>query len=96
LAALALLGACGEAPTPAAPSHHGASVIRVLYRDGHDSMVLTFPRDGARMANDECHVALLIDGKTGAARRLSANEAKARTRTMQLSGATPGECQASP
>jgi len=48
------------------------------------------------MANDECHVALLIDGKTGAARRLSANEAKARTRTMQLSGATPGECQASP
>ncbi|MCW1987456.1 UNVERIFIED_ORG: hypothetical protein M2348_003206 [Sphingomonas sp. R1F5B] len=88
------LPACTDAPAHRAANHHETPVMRVLYRDGHDSMLLTFPRDGHAMPADECHAALLIDGQSGAARQISPTEAAARTRTMQLSGATPGMCPA--
>ncbi len=89
-----MLPGCHSAPSRRAAAPHETPVMRVLYRDGHDSMLLTFPRDGQAMPADECHAALLIDGQSGAARRISAAEAAARTRTMQLSGATPGMCPA--
>lgn len=66
---------------------NGEPVLRALYRDGHDTMLLTMPA-----GTDECHAALLVNDATGAARRLSAAEAKARLTTMQLSGATQGRC----
>jgi hypothetical protein len=90
--ALALLGACHDAPAARQAVKRGTPVLRVLYRDGHDSMLRTLPRDGGAAPDDECHAALLIDGQTGAVRRLPAREAAARTTTMQLAGATPGLC----
>jgi hypothetical protein len=95
LPALALVTACHDAPARRATGPRETPVMRVVYRDAHDRMLLTFPRDGdaaitTRLVDDECHAPLLIDGQTGAARRLSAREAMDRTHTMQLAGATPG------
>ncbi|NMN03259.1 MULTISPECIES: hypothetical protein [unclassified Novosphingobium] len=89
---LTMLAACQQAPVARQRAEHEQPVLRVLYRDGHDSMLRTLSRDGGPAPDDECHAALLIDGQTGAARRLSRAEADARTATMQLAGATPGTC----
>lgn len=94
LAALVLplaLVACGSAKKPA-PARHDEPVLRAIYRDGHDTMLLALAPDGRPMRADDCHNALLVDDATGATRQLDQAEVNARLRSMQLAGAAPGDC----
>lgn len=70
--------------------------MRAVYRDGHDTMLVAWSKGGAAVSQggwaDDCHAALLITGADGHVSRLSPQQAQARMKTMQLSGASEGHC----
>ncbi|GMM60690.1 hypothetical protein [Novosphingobium pituita] len=70
--------------------------MRAVYRDGHDTMLVAWSKGGAADPQggwaDDCHAALLITGADGHVSRLSPQQAQARMKTMQLSGASEGQC----
>jgi len=81
------------------PARNGPAqeeVVRAVYRDGHDTMLVAWSKGGAAVPQgsgaDDCHAALLITGADGHVSRLSPQQAQARMKTMQLSGASEGHC----
>lgn len=67
-------------------------MVRALYRDADETMLLTLPRDGKPAPDDACHAPLLVGGEHGVTRRLVPAEVAARIKHMQLAGAVEGTC----
>ncbi len=86
-----LLAGCGHA-APHAPQAHGAPVLRAVYRDQAQHLLIALPDADHGLPHGDCAAPLLVDDATGAARQITPAEAADRIKRMQLAGAVHGTC----
>jgi hypothetical protein len=91
LGLLALLAGCGS-PPPRQVHARGAPVLRAIYRDAAQHLLVVLPERGHPLPPGDCAAPLLVDDASGQARQISRAEAAERMKRMQLSGAVHGTC----